>query len=128
MVVGQAMGHAFLLENMLKESEEREAMFSQLKFQASDYVVPVKAPDFEWQGISGRRKHSAPGMGLFGMFQSFRDLKTWQQATEKKQYGDPSTRGIEAQNSLRHHAYYGDIFKYLQENILKHLSPGMDPF
>jgi len=130
MVVGQAMGHALMIENMLQEDAEREAMFSQLKFEASDYVVPVQAPDFEWQGISGRRKHSAPGMGLFGMFRSFRDLKSWQNKVPKKQPDgsiredyDASTRGIEAHNSVRHHAFYWDIFKYLKETILVRLSP-----
>ena len=128
MVTGQAMGHAYLLENTLKEIEERNAMFDQLQFGASDYAIPMKASDFGWKTDNPFYKHSAKGLGLFGMFRSFRELKTWQQKTPQRPSGDPSTRGLEALNSLRHHAYHGDIFKYLRKNVLDHLSPGLQPF
>jgi|GEM_PF-591558 len=128
MVTGQAMGHAYLLENTLKEIEDRDAMFGRLQFNASDYAIPMKASDFGWKTDNPLYKHTAKGLGLFGMFRAFHELKTWQQKTPQKPGGDSSTRGTEALNSLKHHAYHGDIFTYLRKNVLDQLSPGLRLF
>jgi hypothetical protein len=121
MVTGQAMAHAYLIENMLREEEEKEAMFDSLRFESSDYAVPMNAHDFGWKTRHPFERYSAKDFGLFGLFRSFRDMKTWQDK-------GPSTRGIQALESLRHHAQFGDIFKYLREGVLVHLSPGLQPF
>ncbi|MDD5226672.1 MAG: hypothetical protein PHV97_05790, partial [Candidatus Omnitrophica bacterium] len=120
MVTGQAMAHAYLIENMLREEEEKEAMFDSLRFESSDYAVPPNAHNFGWKTRHPFERYSVK-LGLFGLFRSFRDMKTWQD------HG-PATRGIQALESVRHHAQYGDIFKYLREEVLAHLSPGLQPF
>lgn len=126
--LSQVMAQAHMIENMLQEHKEREAMFEQLKFEDSDYAMPMAASDFGWKTQHPFERHSAKGVGLFGMFRSFRNLKTWQRKTQGKPDGDPATRGMEALDSLKYHAYHGDIFKYLRKNVLDRLSPGLQPF
>ncbi|MFH0986081.1 MAG: amylo-alpha-1,6-glucosidase [Candidatus Omnitrophota bacterium] len=148
--LSQVMAHASLLEDMLKEHEEREAMFQQLTFENTDYAMPMAADDFGWKTQHPFKKHTIKGLGLFGMFRSFRSLKTWQRPREltseqleklrehirkgEKWEAEallaphPSTRGMEALDSLKYHAYNKKIFKYLRENVLDRLSSGLQPF
>ncbi|MFH1209096.1 MAG: glycogen/starch synthase [Candidatus Omnitrophota bacterium] len=150
MVTGQAMAHAYLIENMLKEEEEREAMFEQLRFESSDYAVPMNAHDFGWKTRHPFERYSVQGAGLFGWFLSFRHMKTWQTVRQltpgqlerlrdlvsRGERGEaeallaphPSTRGLLALESLKHHAYHGDIFRYLRKNVLNHMSSGLQLF
>ncbi|MFA5159506.1 MAG: hypothetical protein WC484_03260, partial [Candidatus Omnitrophota bacterium] len=130
MVTSQAMATASDLEEMLEERKKMEEMFFRVKFEASDYTVVTTVPTLTWGGLSAHQKRSAPGMGVLWTLKVFRELKPL-----RPWGGGPETRGQEALSSIKFHAYgdgqprsRGDIFKYLLENVLKHMSAGVQPF